>query len=279
MTLSQLQDILYDILCAVDDACRAEGISYSLGGGSMLGAVRHKGFIPWDDDVDLCVWKKDVPALKAALEKHLPEHYRVVDPSVLAPHFYDFVLRVQDVRYHWHEPTEVDNAYDNKQNYVCVDIFSIVHCAQTPRGHRLYALAQKSVYGLAMGHRVALDMSRYKGLQKVQVGLLAAVGRLIPMKTILSWHDSLSDRFDAKNGAYCMVCDDLPQYLHLLYKSAWFEKTQDMPFRDRLLPVHTGYHEKMTMQYGDYMKPPKDKSIYVQHLSGAQADSGSTQTE
>ena len=61
MTIEKLHDILFDMLCAIDDACRKEGVSWSLGGGTMLGAVRHHDFIPWDDDADICLWRGDYP--------------------------------------------------------------------------------------------------------------------------------------------------------------------------------------------------------------------------
>lgn len=69
--LKRLQDVLAGILADIDAVCRREGIGYFLGGGSALGAVRHGGFIPWDDDIDLNFFRADfdrfVPAFRAAL--------------------------------------------------------------------------------------------------------------------------------------------------------------------------------------------------------------------
>ena len=59
MTLKEYQDILFDILCVVDEICKRNNITYMLYGGSMLGAVRHHDFIPWDDDIDIIVWHED----------------------------------------------------------------------------------------------------------------------------------------------------------------------------------------------------------------------------
>lgn len=59
LSLSEQQEILLEIMKDIDSFCRANGIRYSLSDGTMLGAVRHGGFIPWDDDADLCMPRED----------------------------------------------------------------------------------------------------------------------------------------------------------------------------------------------------------------------------
>ncbi|MBE7064422.1 MAG: LicD family protein [Ruminococcaceae bacterium] len=266
MKREELHDILYGILCAIDDACRKENIPYFLAGGTMLGAIRHQGFIPWDDDVDISVWRDYYPAMKEALIKHLPPHMRLVEPEDLSPNFYDFIARVQDTRYHWHEPTEEDIKYDNKQNYICVDIFTSIDCSDSEFGIKMYALKQKILYGMAMGHRADIDYSKYSFMQKLQAGILSTIGKMFRMDTILKWHRKLSAP-KGKKYTYSFCVDTLPGEMGILNRCEWFRETVDKPFRDRMFPVPAMYHEKLTANYGDYMQPPKDKNAYVQHMT------------
>ena len=67
------------ILVEVDKICRKHNITYWLDYGTLLGAVRHKGFIPWDDDVDICVMRKDYDKLRKYLQQELPEQFVFTD--------------------------------------------------------------------------------------------------------------------------------------------------------------------------------------------------------
>ena len=72
--LRKAQLRMLEILVVVDKICKKHNISYWLDGGTCLGAVRHKGFIPWDDDVDIAVMRKDYYKLCAVLKKELPDN-------------------------------------------------------------------------------------------------------------------------------------------------------------------------------------------------------------
>ena len=73
-----LQLRILEILLAVDKVCREHGLRYYLWAGTLLGAIRHKGFIPWDDDVDICMPRADYDTLMAHAKEWLPAPYEAM---------------------------------------------------------------------------------------------------------------------------------------------------------------------------------------------------------
>lgn len=77
--LREIQMCLLDILTEVDRVCREDGITYWIDSGTLLGAMRHGGFIPWDDDLDICILKKDYVRFCRSMREHLRPPYRLYD--------------------------------------------------------------------------------------------------------------------------------------------------------------------------------------------------------
>lgn len=93
----KLQAVLLDILTAVHTVCKEHNLRYYLIAGTMLGAVRHKGFIPWDDDADIALPRKDYEIFIAHANKWLPSQYELVSGDKEAKFPYQFA-RIQDKR-------------------------------------------------------------------------------------------------------------------------------------------------------------------------------------
>lgn len=96
-TLRKAQVRMLHILEEVDRICRAENIPYWLDAGTLLGAVRHKGFIPWDDDMDICILKKDYKRFRKAALANLPPDLAYQDWTTDPNHF-EMSPRIRDTR-------------------------------------------------------------------------------------------------------------------------------------------------------------------------------------
>lgn len=264
-TLIEVQDILYNILCVFDDICRKNHISYALDSGTLLGAVRHKGFIPWDDDIDIIIWRKDYQKLVRVLKAELPLYLKVIEPKDLLPNFYDFVVRVADVRYYWHEPSREDSFYKNRQNFINIDILINDYVGSSVYAVKKKAFLHKIIYGMAMGHRFQIKREKYTIVQKMEVYILSFIGSKLKMKHILKWYEALCMR-NSKSSKYCMRSNCTLGYMDLPLKSEWFEGIVYLSFKGREFPVPCGYDQQLTLFYGDYMKPLENREDYITHF-------------
>ena len=87
--LERIHELLFDMLTAIDELCQKHEITYYLDSGTLLGAVREKDFIPWDDDADITMKREDYEKL-LAVANELPEPYRLVTPDSYGGYFFDF---------------------------------------------------------------------------------------------------------------------------------------------------------------------------------------------
>jgi lipopolysaccharide cholinephosphotransferase len=93
--LRRAQKRLLDMMVELDRICEKHDIPYIISDGTCLGAVRHGGFIPWDDDVDISVMRKDYKRLKKVLKKELPDNYFLQTPKT-DKHFYRLYTKIVD---------------------------------------------------------------------------------------------------------------------------------------------------------------------------------------
>lgn len=120
--LRRLQMRMLDILIAIDVICRRHNISYWIEGGTLLGAVRHGGFIPWDDDLDIALMRRDYIMLLKYLKEELPAPYKLQTHETDKNYYLGFA-KVRDTNSEIKEISEYDEAYAYKGIYI--DIFSV----------------------------------------------------------------------------------------------------------------------------------------------------------
>lgn len=264
MTIDELHDQLFEILCIVDDICNSKQVRYFLDGGTAIGAVREGDFIPWDDDVDIKVLREDYPSFKKAMEDSLPEHMRFVTPDQFSPYFYDFISRIQDERLPQRPETEEDRKYRNLQNRVGIDVTILERAPSNPISQKLFLFKSKIIYGMAMSKRYCIHDEKYTLLQKAQVTVLRFLGAPFSAKWLYrQWEHIVTKWANQTTGWRFPSTYSLPY--QKFFPEKWYETTKMFPIRGRMFPVPGGYDGELRLLYGDYMTPPKDKGMYRSH--------------
>ena len=249
----EFQTIVFDILCDIDDFCRQHGLRYFLCGGTLLGSVRHKGFIPWDDDVDIAMLRPDYERF---LKEYSSSNNRLVwfgnEPTCYFP-----FAKVYDTR-----TVLVNNEYPNCKLGVYVDVFPYDEVSADPRKWRKSVRRLSAVNGILTLRNIRLfrhGRSWFKQLVVFAGRLL----RLVPNRFLLSWLDRCNKR-ESVPGGPCVACFSTTSGYGLkeVHRRIPFDEFVEVEFEARKFPAAKGWHECLSDQYGDYMKlPPAEKRI------------------
>ena len=267
--LEKIHKANLDILRAVRDICEKHHITYLIDSGTLLGAVRHKGFIPWDDDVDLCFRREEFEKFKAIANLELPKNMELVLPNEYrnGEAFYDFVPRVVYLNSRRHSENDEDmEFYEGKLNHLWVDLFIIDRLPAEKNRAKLMKLKQQILFGMGMAHRRRLDWSKYKGLEKLEVMVLVGLGKLIPMKTIFRWQEESARQYtdfynknNLVNEGRSFFSNYQPDFQYCTVKDSWEEPIQ-FDFEGEKFTGPKEWDKVLKMLYGDYMKlPPVEK--------------------
>lgn len=262
--LTKVHEANLKILKEIDRICRKYKIKYMLDAGTLLGAVRHKGFIPWDDDADVAFTRANYDAFLKVVRRELPDGMELITPQAFGggSRFFDFTARIIYKNSKTHEDSEEMRFYEGKLNHLWVDLFTIDELPERKSAAAVTLLLHKIIYGMAMGHRYHLDYSKYSLFHKLAVGGLANVGRLVPMKLLFKLQKlaAVKDRRGKSSLRY--YSNYQPDYLYVTLQKEWCQEIVDLDFCDTKLMAPKNWDEVLTWIYGDYMTlPPKEKRV------------------
>ena len=257
------------ILKEVDRICRKYKIRYGLDAGTLIGAVRHHGFIPWDDDADVYFTRGQYEDFCKVAPRELPEGMELLEPDQMrgGKAFYDFTPRIIYHKSRRHGDTPEMAYYEGKLNHLWVDLFVIDRLPAGRMGASITKLLHMAVYGMAMGHRYELDFKKYSLANKIFVGILAGVGRCVPMKAIFSMQRALALKDRKSKGRLRYYSNYQPDFLYVTVDRDWCDNVEDAPFEDTQLMIPKGWHEVLTLLYGDYMQLPPEEQRVPAHSS------------
>ena len=252
--LFRLQACELDILTELDRVCRKNGLRYFLAGGTLLGAVRHGGFIPWDDDVDIAMPREDYDKLPACCEKDLDGAYYFQDYRT-DPAYYLPYAKIRKNDTFFYEERFRNSGFHKG---VFIDIFPIDYCpAPGPLCHFLYdVLAVSNRRGEIDSGQAYVPYEELSGRIGYAFLKLFSPERLIPFRErILRLSERFSDRRQRMSffGAY--------GYPKEIYPVSWYGDGKMLRFEDREFPAPAEPEKVLAQAYGsDFMElPPAEK--------------------
>lgn len=245
-----------EILDVIHKVCTENGLRYSLAYGTLIGAVRHKGFVPWDDDIDLMMPREDYEKLLAIWDQAAPKGY-ILQNVRTAP---DFTQNFTKIRKD--HTTFLQSDYERERNYnkgIFVDIFpgdrvapgnlskkvQYIACAANLLYSRGYSSGSGGIVGIVERFLLKAPKEKY------------ALHREAAEKWIRRWNG---------NNSALYVFPSTIAWSRQYYPADLFENMQTIEFCGKNYQCFSNPDAILRMDYGDYMQlPPEEERTWKHH--------------
>jgi lipopolysaccharide cholinephosphotransferase len=248
----RLQSVLFEMLAELDRICRTRGIKYSLFMGTLLGAVRHRGFIPWDDDLDVAMLRDDYRKFAAACREVLDEQRFFFQDHATDPHYrWGYArLRRKDSEF-----VRLGQEHMKMRTGIFIDIFPIDGVPERPLAralHRAFCYSLRKILYAEAGRKTSTSV-----LLRAWYGVLS----FVPHSWALNAVERLADHTGATR--FCRVITfPLPKRAQAGFARDWFEDMTELSFERAAFPCPRDHDAALQCLYGDYMRlPPPEQRI------------------
>lgn len=261
LSLDEIHVILTDMLRLVDKICKSEKLPYYLSGGTLLGAVRHQGFIPWDDDIDLMMPRPAYEHFLTAAPKYLPKRYSLAFPG-RAPDYALPWMRIIDRG----TAVENDGTLKAHTSTLFLDIFPIDGLPYSPRRSALFfkKIRVWDVLLKCARKKGFLPGERLRWLKRP----LMALTRLRKLPGYALSLDRAARRYSFEKSKYAGVCVVTHYGSRERMPAEVFRGRTMVTFEELSVPAPIGYDTYLRGLYGDYMQlPPEEKRRSLHNLN------------
>jgi lipopolysaccharide cholinephosphotransferase len=250
MTLQEIQTLQLEMMQKIHNFCISNNIRYSLGGGTLLGAIRHKGYIPWDDDIDIMLPRPDY-------ERFIRE-FQGFDPELTVQNYYT------DISFH-REWTRICNnrtllVYELAVGGVFIDVFPV---DGLPNEEETYIYLDKlkdirnQFWRTTKKKRESVEGNFYIYRLKYYLRKIFFPSR----KALISEYEKLFLSYPFYSSKYAGAITGIYGIKEHMDAKV-FKKFILLPFENHNFYGIADYDAYLTKHYGDYMKlPPKEKQI------------------
>lgn len=257
ITHEELKQIQLGILDKVHDFCEKNGITYFLSSGTLIGAVRHKGYIPWDDDLDLYMPRADYDKFIKLFSANPPENTRVLSIETNKRYLYSFA-KVVDSRT---ALVEISFCKDLEIG-VYIDIFPLENVPSGVVAFSLWYLLcvflKKCASVLFIIQFNCGRRTQKEGFQLVRI-ILYPIAKICSFRIFLRIYNALAK--SCRKGRYVYNMSGGIGFQGCFRRSA-ISKSIDIEFEGKTYKTMRGFREYLFVTYGDFMElPPLQKRV------------------
>jgi len=254
--MNELQCSLLDIFKWFHSFCQTHGLRYYMLGGTMLGAVRHEGFIPWDDDIDIGMPRSDYKRLAELMQAHPEKHFVLETPQTKNDDYFYPFSKIYDTR-----TTLIENTRVKIKRGIYLDVFPLDGIGNTEdESKKNY----RDIY-----HRYNLLLARVTGIRKGRsplknaavMALRAVPSVILNNKRLLLKLDAICEKYSFDQCAWVGNMVGAWRFKEVMPRTVFGNPTE-YKFEDQLFWGPEKGTEYLSLLYGEWRKlPPKEKQV------------------
>jgi lipopolysaccharide cholinephosphotransferase len=257
--LNDTQRYILYVLQEVTRVLEELNIPYFMQGGTMLGAIRHGGFIPWDDDVDLGIPRADYDRLLKEVSARLPENLELRTYDDETDHHYYFA-RIVDKRYQIRRMGSIEERLEN----IWVDLFPL---DGMPNGfisrqwHKMRLLVTRLKFHLSCFEKVNIKRPGRPLVERIIIrfAMITHVGSWWNTRKQLDKLDRLLKKYPPEKSRYLVNFTGQTSFkFNEMFRKEIYGQGKAYAFEDMVLIGPEQYDPYLKSLYGDYMTPPKE---------------------
>ena len=272
--MNELQSKLLEAFSYLHDTCIENNLTYVASGGTLLGAVRHKGFIPWDDDVDVWMPRPDYEKLKVIMKTHLNPKYVFETPGDnTGGHYYAFG------KFYDTSTTAVEKTKFNARKGIYIDIFPLDGVGKT-EAERDKIFKKMHLRNMLMASRISVPRKERSALKNLAIRVSSLLPEsLLNTEKVIERFDNACKKLPYDESAYVGVLSGSYGLRDVIPKK-WIEKPELYDFETIKICGVPNYDEYLTYIFGDWRKlPPKEKQVSLHDFEYLDLNHGYLESE